>query len=227
MSVNSDFIGGNIRIENKKGNTYYLNNELRDTTEDWFYWAFCAEGYAGETVTFNFPDNRIGYYGPAVSHDLKKWEWLGKSKEKNSFTYTFRENENKVYFAHSMLYHPERFLEFCKEKGVSIKQLCETRKGRSVPYITFGNGDRIILLASRHHACESTGNYILEGVLDGLLKCPIENTRVICVPFADYDGVVDDDQGKARKPYDHNRDYSIENQAIYPETVTIKNSCSV
>lgn len=222
MGINSDFTGGNIRIEKQEGNTYFLNNELRDTTEDWFYWAFCAEDMSGKTITFRFPDNRIGYYGPAISHDLKKWEWLGKCKEKNTFTYSFEKNEDKVYFAHSMLYSPERFFEFCKEKNVDVKELCKSRKGRSVPYITFGDGDKIILLTSRHHACESTGDYVLEGVLDGLLKCPVENTKVICVPFVDYDGVIDGDQGKARAPHDHNRDYDFEKQAIYPETDAIR-----
>ena len=63
---------------------------------------------------------------------------------------------------------------------------------------------------------------MLEGVLDGLLANPIENARVICVPFVDFDGVVDGDQGKARSPYDHNRDYDIEAPAIYPETAAIR-----
>lgn len=222
MNISRDFTGGNIRVEKLDGNTYYLNNELRDTTEDWFYWAFCAKGAAGETVTVKFPDYRIGYWGPAVSHDLKKWEWLGKGDEENTFTYTFSENEGEVYFAHSMLYHPERFYEFCKKNNIEIKELCKSPKGRSIPYITFGNGERTIILTSSHHACESTGNYILEGVLEGLLKNPVINSKVVCIPFVDFDGVVDGDQGKARAPHDHNRDYSAENPSIYPETAAVK-----
>ena len=222
MKIHDNFTGGNIRIEQKTGDVFYLNNALRDTTEDWFYWAFCAEEAQGREVTFKFPDCRIGYFGPAVSHDLKKWEWLGGGKDKNSFTYVFDDDENKVYFAHSMLYHPDRFNNFCKEKGLEIKELCKTRKNRSVPYISFGGGDRIILLTARHHACESTGSYVLEGVLDGLLKAPLHNSKVICVPFVDFDGVVDGDQGKCRFPYDHNRDYDFEKPAIYPEVAAIR-----
>ena len=44
--------------------------------------------------------------------------------------------------------------------------------------------------------------------------------RILCVPFVDYDGVVDGDQGKSRYPHDHNRDY-IESP-IYPEVIAIK-----
>ncbi len=222
MKISKDFTGGNIRIEKQEGDIYYLNNEIRDTKEDWFYWAFCAEGEEGETVTFRFPEVRLGYYGPAVSHDLKNWEWYGKSGEENSFTYTFGKNEDKVYFAHDMLYHPERFFEFAKTHGIELRELCKSRKDRSVPYFTLGDGKRTVFLTARHHACESTGSYVLEGVLDELIKNPLDDTRIICVPFVDYDGVIDGDQGKSRAPHDHNRDYEKGVEAIYPETAEIR-----
>lgn len=223
MIIHQNFTGGNIRIEKQEGNTFYLNNQLRDTTEDWFYWAFCIEAAGGKTVTFKFPPVRLGYYGPAVSHDLKKWDWLGKGDDENSFTYTFGENENKVYFAHSMLYHPDRFYEFAKRNGIEIKELCKSGKGRSVPYITIGNGKNIVLLTARHHACESTGSYVLEGVLQELITRQLEDSSVICVPFVDFDGVIEGDQGKSRFPYDHNRDYNIGQESIYPEIKAIRN----
>jgi hypothetical protein len=40
------------------------------------------------------------------------------------------------------------------------------------------------------------------------------------VPFVDKDGVEEGDQGKNRKPHDHNRDYGEE--SIYPEVRAIK-----
>ena len=79
-----------------------------------------------------------------------------------------------------------------------------------------------MILTSRHHACESTGSYVLEGVLDGLLQHPMENLQVICVPFVDYDGVVDGDQGKYRLPRDHECDYGRDVPPIYPETAAIR-----
>lgn len=223
MKITKDFTGANIRIEKQEGNTYFLNNELRDTNEDWFYWAFCAEGEPGETVVCKCPNVRIGYYGPAVSHDLKSWEWFGKScDDANAFTYTFKENEGKVYFAHDMLYHPERFFSFAKTHGIELRELCKSRKGRSVPYFTLGNGERTVFITARHHACEATGSYVLEGVLDELINNPLDNIRIVCVPFVDYDGVLDGDQGKSRAPHDHNRDYEIGIDAIYPETAAIR-----
>lgn len=222
MIIHGDFVGGNIKVEKSEGDVFYLNNELRDTEGDWFYWAFCVENAEGRTLTFKFPEVRLGYYGPAVSHDCENWEWYGRLNPDRSFTYTFGENENKVYFAHNMLYHPDRFYRFAKEHGIEIQELCKSRKGRSVPYISFGSGDRLLMLTSRHHACESTGSYVLEGVLEEMMKNPVDNMRVVCVPFVDYDGVVDGDQGKNRNPHDHNRDYVIGSPSIYHETAAIR-----
>ncbi len=222
MLIHQDFTGGNIRVEKQEGNVVYLNNELRDTGEDWFYWAFCVEGAAGKTVTFRFPPVRLGYFGPAISHDLKTWEWLGAGAEQDAFTYSFGEREDKVYFAHNMLYHPDRFYAFAEKHGLKPGVLCKSRKGRNVPFLSFGEGERIILLTARHHACESTGSYVLEGVLEGLLAKPVKNTRVICVPFVDFDGVLDGDQGKSRIPHDQNRDYVPDESSIYPEVREIR-----
>lgn len=216
MLIHKDFIGGNILVKETDGNTVVLENELRDTMENWFYWAFCVEDAENETITFKFQQNRLGYFGPAVSYDLVNWHWLD-GKDGDSFTYHFNENESKVYFAHSMLYHPDRFLSFAERHGLYAEELCRGYKGSSVPCVKLGEGKRSIILTARHHACESTGNYVLEGVLEELVASPIPDTRILCVPFVDYDGVIRGDQGKRRAPHDHNRDYSTEVESIYPE----------
>lgn len=221
MKIHNNFTGGNIFVEKQEGNDIYLKNELRDSLGDWFYWAFCIEGAEGKTLTFHFQENRLGYFGPAVSFDLKEWHWLNSVGE-NTFTYKFGENESKVYFAHSMLYHPQRFLDFAQRKGLTIKEFCKSGKGRSVPALFLGEGKRSIILTARHHACESTGNYVLEGVLDELTDNMLSDTKVLCVPFVDYDGVVDGDQGKNRAPHDHNRDYDVKNKSIYASTAAIR-----
>lgn len=208
-------------MKERIGDTFFLENELRDTTADWFYWAFCVEGAQGKTLTFQMQRHRLGYFGPAVSHDLVNWHWLG-TVDGDSFTYTFGEQENRVYFAHSMLYHPSRFAEFAEKQGLKIRELCIGCKGSSVPCVEFGDGTKTIILTARHHACESTGNYVLEGVLESLSKDPIPGYRVFCVPFVDYEGVIRGDQGKARAPYDHNRDYDHNAPSLYPECAAIR-----
>lgn len=223
MIIHKNFTGGNIEILKIEDNDVYLDIEYRDTKREWLYFAFCVEGAENQKVTFHFKDNRLGYYGPAISHDLQSWKFLrNEQKEENSFTYEFKESENKVYFAHSFLYHPERFLNFASNNDLEVKELTKTKKNRSVPYIEFGYG-KLILLTSRHHCCESTGTYVLEGVLRELLEHPLIGYKIICIPFVDMDGVIDGDQGKDRFPHDHNRDYSNITPCIYPETNEIKN----
>ena len=218
MKIDKNFVSGNIEVLDISDNIVTVERELRDTWEerDWFYWAFRVTGAAGQTVTFQFPHkDRVGYWGAAVSSDLYSWQWTGGRKlwtaedgtPYESFTYTFGPEENEVYFAHNMVYTPDRFVSFCERNGLKIEELCISNKGRSVPMVQFGEGEKVILLTSRHHCCESTGTHVMESVLQSLIDQPLDGYRVICVPFVDYDGVVDGDQGKHRNPWDHNRDY--------------------
>ena len=210
MVIHRRFTGGNIAVTGMENNVVRLERELRDTEGDWFYWAFCAEdtaGLAGQTVTFVFPSSaRVGRFGAAVSHDLKNWRWT-ESGQGDRFTYTFSPGEDRVWFAHHMLYDPCRFDAFCERRGLTKEVFAFTAKGRPVPAVRFGGGDRWILLTARHHACESTGSYVLEGTAEALCDDLPPDYAVLAVPFVDYDGVLDGDQGKNRSPHDHNRDY--------------------
>ena len=53
MKIHTNFIGGNSIVKNQTAQAVVLENELRDTTKDWFYWAFCVEGAQGKTITFH------------------------------------------------------------------------------------------------------------------------------------------------------------------------------
>ncbi len=224
--IKTDFPGGNLRVLSQWESGAEIDTELRDTEGDWFYWCFRVEGAAGKTLTFRFPNEaRVGYYGPAVSRDYETWRWQypDSGHQGGEFTYTFGPEEHSVYFAHDMLCRPERFFRFAAERALPVETLCTSERGRAVPYLRIGSGEETILLTARHHACESTGSYVLEGVLDAMLADPyFERFHILCVPFTDYDGVVDGDQGKNRRPYDHNRDYSAGVPAIYSTTAAIR-----
>jgi hypothetical protein len=221
MKITTNFCGGNARIINAGETEVLFVPELRDTAGDWFYWAFRAEGAQGKTVTFRLDGKRwLGYFGPAVSRDLQRWSWLNSvSDDHMSFTYSFGDDEDSVYFAHDMLYHPSQFYLFCERKGLHPQILCADRGDTPVPYVTVGSGEYHMLLTARHHCCESTGNYVMEGMLSELLDDPIANFTVTAVPFMDADGVVRGDQGKNRRPHDHNRDYM---EGIYPAVRAVR-----
>ena len=164
----------------------------------------------------------INYWGPAVSYDNENWHWLGKSGDQNDtfFEYTFASNEDKVYFCHHMSYQVKRFLDFSKLEGLDIETLCVSEKGSDVPMVRIGSGGPVILLTSRHHCCESTGTYLMEGILREFAHHPPEGFQILAIPFVDYDGVLAGDQGKERLPHDHNRDYI--DQPIYSSIRAIK-----
>ena len=69
-------------------------------------------------------------------------------------------------------------------------------------------------------------SYAVEGMIQAVLadgetgRWLRENVEFLVVPFVDADGVEDGDQGKNRKPRDHNRDY--DGESIYPETARLR-----
>ena len=229
MQIDKNFEGSNITIITKDFShtpslsTIEVDVELRDTQDDWFYWAFHVTGAAGRTLRFDFSGKpRVGYYGPAVSYDLIHWQWGGKPfNDYTGFTYSFSPTENSVYFCHHLCYSTQQFSLLCKDLAIPVQTLATSKKGRAIPYVELGTGEKVLLLTSRHHACESTGTYVLEGILQALAKKPIAGFKVVAVPFVDMDGVVDGDQGKNRRPHDHNRDYS--ENSLYAAVKAIQN----
>ena len=75
---------------------------------------------------------------------------------------------------------------------------------------TFG-----VALTARHHCCEAVASFVLEGLIDGILAEDEtgaflrKNCEFFVVPLVDAAGVEAGDQGKNRKPHDHNRDYAM------------------
>jgi len=237
ITIDADYSGGNIVVDKIDGDEVTLQQELRDTGRWWFYWSFRVRGAAGRTLTFRFTNKNVfGTRGPAVSKDGGlTWSWMGTETVKGtSFRYEFAPDANSVRFAFSLPYQEadlERFLARHKgNKHLAVHQLCKTRKNRPVERIHIGRLDgqanHRVLITCRHHACESTASYVVEGMMEALLaktddgKWLRENVEVMVVPFMDKDGVEDGDQGKGRKPRDHCRDYV--GKSLYPSVRTLR-----
>jgi len=235
--IDCDFPGGNIIVDGIKGDTVFLHQDLRDTQEDWFYWYFRVRGAAGRTLNFEFTKgNVIGVRGPAVSTDEGwTWRWLGKETVKGAtFRYTFPNDAKEVRFCFAMPYLEKNLWRFIRyydgNPHLKIGAICKTRKGREVellhPGRLDGKCDHRVLLTCRHHACEMMASHTLEGIMESILADTVdgkwfrEHVEFLVIPFVDKDGVEDGDQGKNRKPYDHNRDYKGE--SIYPSVKAIR-----
>jgi hypothetical protein len=192
---------------------------------------------AGRTLTFQFTNgNVIGVRGPAVSLDQgRNWRWLGtETVEDASFAFAFPRGARDVRFCMTIPYVERNYREFLKRyrhnPNLQTDVLCKTRKGRNVELLRLGRIDgqceQRVLITARHHACETIASYSLEGLLAAVLantddgKWFRQHVEFMVVPFMDKDGVEDGDQGKNRKPRDHNRDY--EGESIHPSVRALR-----
>ncbi|WP_226010753.1 M14 family zinc carboxypeptidase [Halomicrobium salinisoli] len=232
--------GGNADVVGHDGHTIVLEPEQRDSEKQWFYWNFEVRSRSDVTLDFRFHGcEPLGPWGPATTTGNDSWEWLGTeaATDRSQFSYSFAEGEVRR-FAFSLPYqlrHLDRFLnERAQWTSLSRTSIGTSDGGRSVPCLSAGaRGEtRNIVLACRHHACETTASYVLEGIVDGLLTegSDLLSTRRLHVfPLVDVDGVERGDQGKHRIPHDHNRDYATSNAlldsipSLYASTEAIRN----
>lgn len=243
IQIDSDFPGGNIILERVSGDDVYLRQDLRDTEGDWFYWAFRLRGAAGRHLKFHFTGSDVlGARGPAVSlNGGADWEWLGVEsitrvpEEPAAFSYQVPLYAGEVYLTVCPLYRQstwEAFLATHAESAHARSEVfCHSRAGQKVEMLRLGNpsAPHRLLLTARHHACEAMASYCLEGILEAALQNDDlgewlrQHINFAVIPFVDKDGVEAGDQGKNRKPYDHNRDYGGEvADSIYPEVRAIR-----
>ena len=226
LQIDAAFPGGSIKIDRIEGDAVFLRRDLRDTLGDWFYWAFRVRHAAGRTLTFTFASDSFAARGPAISTDGGvKWKWLGREAVKNlTFSHTFAPDAGDVRFSMGMPYTEASLDAFLQRHAASAalkkETLCQSEKGRGVELLRFGKLDgepRLrVFFSARHHACEMMASYELEGIIEAVLaddetgRWFRENVELRAVPFMDKDGVEVGDQGKNRKPHDHNRDYAGE-----------------
>lgn len=225
LPIDCDFPGGNIIVEAIDGDVVRLHQDLRDTEGDWFYWAFRVKGAQGRKLTFQFTKSvAVGINGAAFSLDEgKTWAWTGKeSIGDNSFKYDFPEDADEVFFCLAIPYLEANLKKFLAENAANeflkVDTLCQTKKGRDAELLFLGcinsEPEQRVVLTCRHHCCEMMASYVLEGIMQSVLTGSSDDMQwlrdkveFMVVPFVDKDGVEDGDQGKNRRPHDHNRDY--------------------
>ncbi len=192
----------------------------------------------------------ISAFGPAIiSDNNQSWKWLYDDVQDNfnSFSYTFGPDENQVRFSSTIPYLQadfDNYISLYKHNPyLSTGLLNTSEKGRSIEKVYIqhpeSNPKFKVLITARHHAGESIASYVLEGFLSSILdqdNSPLspnrpnspgsslswlqENVEFLIIPFMDKDGVEDGDQGKNRRPHDHNRDYSGE--SIYNSVASLR-----
>lgn len=223
LSIETDYPGANILIDSVDGLTVRLSVDLRDTAGDWFYWSFAVRGARGRVQVHFYGPNPVGVRGPALQRADGSWQWLGaQSLTKDGFVWEADEPERAVRLAMAIPYQQNELEAFLvRQPAVKASTLTLSRKGRPVELLNVGHGPRRVLLTCRHHCCESLASYALEGLLTAAAESDLgEQATLWAVPFVDKDGVEDGDQGKNRRPHDHNRDYGP--RPLYPEVAAIQ-----
>ncbi len=219
LAIDADFPGGNIVVEQVTETTARVHQDLRDTSSDWFYWAFRLRDAQGRDVRITFTgSNPIAGRGPAVSDDGgASWRWLGpESVDGQTISYRVPDSAD-VRLAMHIPYLETDWHRFVGRLGGSTPwvadTLCTSEHGRPVERLRLGRLDGSaryrLLFTARHHCCEAMASYVLEGMVSAMADSAwyAENVEALVVPFVDKDGVEQGDQGKNRRPRDHNRDY--------------------
>lgn len=237
LRIHSDYPGGNVMVEKIQNDTLWVSPDFRDTEGFWFYWNFAVENAKGRKLVFKFPQRAcFTKAGVAVSTDKgATWEWQQpEAIDSKSFTFRFTSNK-EVRFAFSIPYTQSNWDKFTKSyrknPDFTFSTLTRTKKGREAEMLTIrqaGKDPEIkVLFTARHHACEMIANYVMEGVIEAITEDQWlkDNVEFRFIPFVDKDGVEDGDQGKNRRPWDHNRDYNDgsvhETVAAIKETVPV------
>ncbi len=243
VSIDAAFPGGNILVDKIQGNEVFVRQDLRDTSGSWFYWCFRARGAAGRTMTFHFTRGKVlAAQGPCYSLNRgATWQWLGAKRTNTAdappgdgFVFRFPDDADEVRFCLSIPYLESDLKQFlARHQGnaaIRTEVLCKTAGGREAEVLYLGRrddkADYRLAFTCRHHACESVASYVLEGLMEAMLadeptgRWFRQHAAVVVVPFVDKDGVEAGDQGKNRKPHDHNRDYA--GTPIYPTVAAVK-----
>lgn len=241
VELRTDFPGGNLKVLANDGAEVRVEPDLRGDSP-WFYWYFEARATRAGRVTFVFPEKvvgfkngAIGFQGPAISRDGgASWNWMGTATVvSNRFHYDFARAGETVRLAVTIPYVGAHLKDFLAQRAgnphLQTSVLTQSRKGRDVELLRIGeagSGRQAVLVTARHHAVETIASYVLEGFLaaalsdSGAAKSFRAKHVLWAVPLVDRDGVEEGDQGKNRKPHDHNRDYG--EKPIYPEVRAIQ-----
>ena len=242
--ISTDFPGGNVEVVKNESGRVELAPDLRGD-RPWFYWYFAATAETPGRVAFVFPETVIGFkngavglQGPAVQEKDGPWRWMGTEDVYGpGFVYDFTQPGQTVRFAVTIPYTEATLKAFLKQHAgphLHVSVLTQSRSGRDVELLRIGepglgpDGDpkAAVLFTCRHHAAETMASFVLEGPMrealsDSAAGAAFRDRFVLyVVPFVDKDGVEAGDQGKNRRPFDHNRDYR--ESSLYPEVQAIR-----
>ena len=239
MAIDSSFDSGNIGSYTIDDINHEIDLELTTDALAYTYWTnFKVSGVLGQEVTFNitnadlvnflYNDDPSGEVQMVYSYDGDNWFRLTShsySAPTYTFTQTFTEGEVQIamFFPFSTEEMSALVDTASASPWASKTVLGTSHQGRDIDLLTITNtaipiGDKkIIYFISRQHAAETSGSFLLEGIIDFLISDDEyaagfrDNYVWYIVPMINPDGVY---LGKPRsnsEGNDPNRDWNPSN----------------
>ncbi len=201
----------------------------------WF--CFRVRGGKGRDMTFHqekmertLEVNIYGTYAvvrPVVREEGGEWKRLSSEnvtydRESLDFSFRYTPESDETYFAFCYPYQLSDlkafFAGYRGNEHVREISLGRTYENREYPAYILGcddekPGKKLVFLKSRQHSGETSGSFVLEGVMqqiladDALGRALREKALFFVVPMVHLDGVENGHYGKDAPPVDFNRDW--------------------
>ena len=179
LSINAAFDSGNIRLVRIDGDTIDLEI-VADRQSDFYQWFFFrVAGARGRAITCRilnaggsaYPFGWPGYKVRA-SDDRVDWRMIDTRYENGVLSFDCTVAGDLVWFAYFEPYSTERHADMvariAAHPGVAHRELGQSLDGRSIDYLTMGDGAKQIWLYARQHPGESMCEWWMEGALEWL-----------------------------------------------------------
>lgn len=179
MDVTDDFDSGNILVTRIEGDTAWL--EIRKDAHSAFYqwFHFRVRGAAGRALTLHitncagsaypggWPDYQARY-----STSTDDWRCAETSYADGVLTIRHTPASDEIAFAYFAPYtlaqHQALVERTAAQPGVHRRSLGQSLDGRSIDYLTMGEGAVQVWLYARQHPGETMAEWWMEGALDWL-----------------------------------------------------------
>jgi hypothetical protein len=161
-----------------------------------------------------------------------------------TFSYTFPESQDTVYFAYSVPYSYTQLNQFLKaieadpvrSQFITRKTLCRTLAGNKCEYLTVTNPGSIdqiqsrrgIVVSARVHPGETVGSWMMHGLIDFLTSAAAEASHlrdlylIKLVPMLNPDGVVNGNHRTSLTGADLNRRWKQPSKMLHPTIYSMK-----
>ncbi len=239
------FDAGNISVKSINGAsaTLTINQDKDSDFYQWYYFQVACS--AGEEIELKIQNlNKSAYplgwenYNSVVSEDREYWGRAPSSFDKEeaggTLTISYTPSSNIVYFAYfapySMERHNDLIADAAEFEGVTHQILGKTLEGRSIDYLTMGEGDIVVWLYARQHPGETQAEWWMEGALEMLLDPANPHARLLrqkctfhIVPNCNPDGSF---RGHLRTNFagvNLNREWQDPSAERSPEVLAIRN----